>query len=65
MTDVVAAGDLAHRLAVKVAPADRLALLMIGQFRFAAELDASRFGPLTALAGTGADQVALELRQPT
>jgi hypothetical protein len=42
MADVVAAGDLAHWLAVAVAAADRLALLVLGQFRFAAELDTVR-----------------------
>ena len=41
MTDVVAAGDLAHRLAVAVASLDRLALLVVGQFRLAAHLDAA------------------------
>jgi hypothetical protein len=35
---VVGAGDLAHWPPVAVAASDRLALLMIGQFRFAAEL---------------------------
>jgi hypothetical protein len=38
LTDIVAAGDLAHPLAVLVAAADGLALLVFGQFRFAAEL---------------------------
>src|SRR3954454_8535788 len=42
MRDIVAAGALAHRLAVAVAPADRFALLVFGQFRFVAELDAAR-----------------------
>jgi hypothetical protein len=46
VADVVAAGDLAHRLAVMVAAADRFALLVFGQFRFAAELDAARLGAL-------------------
>jgi hypothetical protein len=41
MRDIVTAGDLAHRLAVVVAAADRLALLVFGQFWFAAELDAA------------------------
>ena len=63
MTDVIAAGDVAHRLAVDVAPTNRLALLMIGQFRLAAHLDAARFGPLASLAGAGADQLFLELGQ--
>jgi hypothetical protein len=51
VADVVAAGNLAHRLAVTVAAANRLALLVFGQFRFAAELDASRLGALAAFAG--------------
>ena len=37
MRDVVAAGDLAHRLAVAVAAADRLALLVQRQLPSAAE----------------------------
>jgi hypothetical protein len=53
VADIVAAGDVAYRLAVLVAAADRLALLVLGQFRFAAELDASRFGALAFLAGAG------------
>jgi hypothetical protein len=61
--DVVAAGDLAHRLAVDVAPADRLALLVFGQFRFAAELDAACLGalpPFTSVFGEPDDfQAAL------
>jgi hypothetical protein len=36
--NIVGAGGLAHWLAVVVAMADRLALLVFGQFRFAAEL---------------------------
>ena len=39
MADIVAAGNLAHRLAVTVATADRLALLMLGQFRLSTKLD--------------------------
>ena len=58
MADVVAARDLAHRLALLVAPSDRLALLMFGQFRFAAELDAARLGAFAAFTGAGADQLA-------
>jgi hypothetical protein len=60
MTDVVAAGDLAHWLAVGVAAAERLALLVFGQFRLAPELDAARFGA----GGAGADQLFLKLGQP-
>src|SRR5256885_17076687 len=55
VADVVAAGDLAHGLAVFVAPADRLALLIVGQFRFAAELDAARLGACASFPGAGAD----------
>jgi hypothetical protein len=55
MTDIVRAGNLAHRLAVAVATTDRLALLMLGQFRFSAELDAARFGAGASFAGAGAD----------
>ena len=46
--DVVAAGNFAHRLAVLVAAADRLALLVFGQFRFAAELDAASLGAVAS-----------------
>jgi hypothetical protein len=42
MANAVAAGDLAQWLAVLVAAADRLALLVFGQFRFASQLDATR-----------------------
>lgn len=61
MRDVVAAGNLADSLAVLVAAADRLALLVVGQLRFAAELDVARLGPLAAFASAGADQIALHL----
>jgi hypothetical protein len=57
MADVVAAGDLADWLAVTVAAADRLVLLVLGQFGFATELDASRFGALASFTGSGADQI--------
>ena len=40
VADVVAAGDLAYRLAIAGAPADCLALLAFGGFRFAAQLTA-------------------------
>jgi hypothetical protein len=36
---------------------------VIGQFRLAAHLDATRFGPLASLAGVGADQPFLEVGQ--
>src|SRR5690349_23637805 len=59
--DIVAARDLAHRLAVEVAATDRLALLVFGQFRFAAELDAACLRALAALASACPDQIALKL----
>ena len=49
MADVVAAGDLTHLLPETVAQADRLALLVLDQFRFAAELDAASFGAFASL----------------
>ena len=54
-----------ERLAVAVAAADRLALLVFGQFRFAAELDAASLGAVASFSGARADQIPLELRQPT
>src|SRR5262249_17929640 len=63
--DVVAARDLAHRLAIDIASTDRLAPLMLGQFRFAAELDAAGPGALATLAGAGAYQTECrDLRCP-
>jgi len=64
VADVVVAGNHAHRLTVAVAAADRLALLVFGQFRLAAKLEAARLGALAPLAGACADQLSLELRQP-
>jgi hypothetical protein len=55
VTDVVGAGDLAHWLVLTVAAGDRLALLVFGEFRFAAEFDAARFGALPSFAGARAD----------
>jgi hypothetical protein len=55
VADIVTAGNLAHRLAIAAAPAHRLALLMLGQFRFAAELYAARLGTVAAFAGARAD----------
>jgi len=52
---VVAAGNVAERLALAVAAADRLAFLMVGELRLAAELDATGFGALASLTGAGAD----------
>jgi hypothetical protein len=51
VADVVAAGNLAHRLAITVAATNCPALLVFGQFRFAAELDATTFGAVASLAG--------------
>ena len=62
VADVVAAGNLAHRLAVDVTPANCLALLVLGQFRLATKFDAARFSPLAPFPGPRADQIALELR---
>ena len=64
VADIVGAGDLAQWLAVLVAAPNRLALLVFGQFRFAAELDAARLGALVSFAGAGAEQIPLELGQP-
>jgi hypothetical protein len=50
MRDIVAPRDLAHGFAVDVVPAKRLGLLVVGQFRLAAQLDAAGLGPLAALA---------------
>ena len=60
---IVAARDLAHRLA-RVAAADGLALLMVGELRLAAHANAAFFGAGAALAGAGADQLTFELSQP-
>ena len=49
MADVVAAGDLADRLAVALATFDR-ALLMFGRFQLAAEFDAATFARSRRLA---------------
>jgi hypothetical protein len=38
--------------------------MVFGQFRFAAESHATRFGASAALTGAGADQLFLELGQP-
>jgi hypothetical protein len=59
--DIIATGDLAHRLAQLVTAANRLPLLMLGQLRPAAHLDAARFRPLAALASARPDKVALKL----
>jgi hypothetical protein len=48
MADVVAAGDLAYGLTQLVAATERLALLVVGQFRFAAKPNAARLRPLPA-----------------
>jgi hypothetical protein len=44
-----------------VAPPDRLAPLVFGQFRLATEFDTSGFRPLASLARACANQIALEL----
>src|ERR1700730_10838033 len=55
VVDVVAAGNLAHRLAVVVPAANRLAFLMFGQFRFSSKFHAARFGPFPSFPGAAAD----------
>jgi hypothetical protein len=60
---VVAAGDVADRLAV-LPPLDCLPLLMRGELRPAAKPDAARLGPLAAFRRARPDQVALELCKP-
>jgi len=59
----VAPRNLPHGFAC-VAAADRLALLVVGEFRLAPHLDAVRLGSLAAFAGAGADQFAFELGKP-
>src|SRR5437016_11145394 len=44
-----------------VAPPDRLAALVFGQFRLETEFDTSGFRPLASLARACADPIALEL----
>ena len=61
--DVVAAGDLAHRLA-GVAPLDRLPPLVRGELRLAAKPHAVCLRSGSALGRADADQLALELGQP-
>jgi hypothetical protein len=60
----VAAGNLAHWLAVMVTAADRLPLLVVGHFRFAAKLDASGLGAFASLSGASADQLFLDSARP-
>jgi hypothetical protein len=64
VADVEAARDLAHWLTVAVAAANRLALLVFGQFWFAAKLDAAFLGAGPALAGARPDKIAFKFRQP-
>lgn len=54
MRDVVAAGDIAHRLAL-FAPPDRLALLVRVEFRFTTHLHTTRHSSVSAFAGADAD----------
>ena len=63
MAHVVAGGDLAQRFVATVAALDRLALLVRGELRLAAQLHAARHGARPAFAGARADQLALELGQ--
>ena len=64
MADVVAAGDLAHRFAVAVTAAYRLALLMVGQFGLSAELDAACFGACAALSPPCARAIGMDHSTP-
>jgi hypothetical protein len=61
--DVVAAGDVAERFA-PVAAAYGLAPLVRGELERSAQALPARLGPRAAFASAGADQFALELRQP-
>jgi hypothetical protein len=58
--DVVAAGDVADRLAV-LPPLPGLVLLVRDELRAASELHAALFRPFAAFRRTLADKVALEL----
>ena len=64
MADVVATSNLVDWLAVPVAPAYRLALLVFGQFRFAAELDAACFGACPALSPPCARAIGMDHSTP-
>src|SRR5262249_3011030 len=64
MAHVIRAGDLGAWLAVRTAT-ERLALLVGGELRAAAESDAARLRAGTSLTGAGPDQLALELGQAT
>ena len=61
--DVVAAGDVADRLAVLPA-FDRLLLLMRGELRLAAKPHAARLSSLAAFRCARPDKIPLELRKP-
>jgi hypothetical protein len=52
---VVTAANLRKRLFAMIAPLDRLALLVVGEFRLAPHLHALRLGAFAAFAGAGAD----------
>src|ERR1700730_8909501 len=58
---VVTAANLRQRLLALVAPLDRLALLVVGQFGLAPHLHALGLGAFAAFAGAGADQFEFEL----
>src|SRR4051794_36142239 len=60
---IIAAADLGERFVSTFTAHNCLALLVRRQFRFAAKLDAARLSAGAAFAGTGANQVAFELRQ--
>jgi len=53
--NIIGPGDLAHRLALRVAALDRLAYLAGGQFRLATHFHAPRLGAFPALTGSVAN----------
>jgi hypothetical protein len=61
-TDIIAAGYRAQRFAVHVAPLDRLAPLMRGEGRLAAEFHALGLGVGAAPCGAFHDAAAFQLR---
>ena len=57
---IVAPGELGTGFLAFGETPQKIAALLRGQFRFAAEVDAAPFCPLASLAGAGAHQLALE-----
>jgi hypothetical protein len=60
MTDGIGARDLGEGLA-PIQPRQNFTLLMLGQLRRPSHVDTRRLGAADAVAGAGADQLALEL----